>query len=229
MNLTDLKNSWVDEPEYHKDVHERLIWLVNGIPALKAHRDWVEQNIFGFGERSFHYLWKLLLAELPENPNLLEIGIFRGQTISLWKMLRPDSKVFGVSPLDSTGGHWDSDYEADVRRIHDQFGLDNPIIFKGLSGGKEIIWAAQERMYDLVYLDGGHSYEVVANDFLNYAPLVKVGGYLVIDDCNCEMHMPFGFFQGIEDVTDAKLAWLATNPPFEFCCSVVHISVFKRI
>jgi|GEM_PF-3601067 len=230
MNLTDFKNDWRDEPDYHKNIHELFIERVNTNEILKAHRDYVEQNIWGFGERSFWWLWKLICEELPESPTMLEVGIFRGATISLWKLLRPDAKCFGVSPLDSTDGHWESDYEADVRKIHDDFELNQPIIFKGLSGDKEIVWAAQERNYDLIYLDGGHTYEVIANDFLNYAPLVKQGGYLVIDDCNNEMSMPFGFFQGIDDVTNAKIKYMgSTDEGWEFIFSVVHISVYKRV
>jgi len=32
------------------------------VPYLKARRDWVEQNEWGFGDRAFHYMWYLLLT-----------------------------------------------------------------------------------------------------------------------------------------------------------------------
>jgi hypothetical protein len=28
----------------------------NSIPFLKEHRDWVEQNSWGYGDRAFHYM-----------------------------------------------------------------------------------------------------------------------------------------------------------------------------
>ena len=42
--------------------------------------------------------------------------------------------------------------------------------------------------------------------------------------------MPFGFFQGIQPVTDAVLEWEQTNigKDFEFVFNVVHLKVYKR-
>lgn len=230
MNLNTLKNNWNDAPEYHKEIHETFVQLVNDTPhPLKEHRDWVEQNVFGFGERSFHWLWKLITDEMPENFSFLEIGVFRCQILSLIKLLRSDAKVFGVTLLDTSGGVWESDYAQDLITIHERFGLEKPFIFKGSSLDPQIIEAASSFLFDVVYVDGIHTFDGALSDLTNYSPLVKHGGYLVIDDCNTEMAMPFGFFQGIKDVYDAKKAWLSTNPPFIFICSVVHISVFQRI
>lgn len=229
MILETLKKEWQNTPEYHQHIHELFCYIVNKDEVLNRHRSWVETNIWGFGERSFHYLWKILLSELAENPNILEIGVFRGQTLSLFMLLRPDAVVYGITPLSTEGGMWESDYGDDVRKIHDEFELRQPIILKGLSTDRNIVAAAHERYYDMVYIDGGHTYEVVMNDFLNYAPLVKEGGFLVIDDCNCEMHMPFGYFQGIQDVTNAKIKYMeTTDEKWEFVFSVVHISVYRR-
>ena len=45
-----------------------MVWTKFGrdtdsIRFLKAHRDWVEQNSWGFGDRAFHYMWYLLLRD----------------------------------------------------------------------------------------------------------------------------------------------------------------------
>ena len=37
--------------------------------------------------------------------------------------------------------------------------------------------------FDYVYIDSEHSYETVMRDLTNYLPKVKVGGYLLGDDC----------------------------------------------
>lgn len=229
MTITTLQQEWRDEPEYHQDINERFTILMNGIPALTEHRQWVRANIFGFGEDSFHWMWKLICDEMPKNFSFLEVGVFRAQIVSLIKLLRADAKVFGITPMDNSGGMWDSDYEADIRRIHDEFKLPQPTIFKGRSDSPEIIGKAIISDYDIVYIDGDHSFEGAYADLFNYAPLVKQGGYLVIDDACNDMKMPWGYFQGIIDVTTATLDYMKeSGDNWEFVTNVVHLRVYKR-
>lgn len=230
QTLQELKDSWVDTPEFHHHVNTGFAALTTQDEALNAHRSFVEANAFGFGERSFAWLWKLVLQELPDNPKLLEIGVFKGQTISLWKMLKPKAKVYGITPLNSAGGVWESDYAADIKHIHERFGLDQPTIIKEYSQDEAAIEGAKKYApFDVVYVDGGHTYEIAHDDLTNYAPMVKKGGYLVVDDAANHLSMPFGYFQGINSVTDALLGWQRTTEDFEFICNVVHLMVFKRV
>lgn len=231
MTLTDLKQNWTDTEEYHKHIHETLCDLVNAEPELKAHRDWIEQNIFGFGERSFWWLWILLLSELPETAKLLEIGVLKGATLSLWKQLRPHANVFGVTPLSSAGGVWDDDYMAAIKLIHGRFNNGQiPFLFVGLSEDEKVMVQVKDKVpYDLVYVDGGHTRENIDNDLLHYAPLVKPGGFLVVDDAACWMHMPFGYFQGILPVSEGLADYIKENSAdWEFITNVVHLMVYKR-
>lgn len=232
MNLETLKSDWKDTEEYHKHIHELFCELVNKDEELKAHRDWIDQNVFGFGERSFWWLWILLLAEMPENGKLLEIGVLKGATLSLWKMLRPNASVFGVTPLSTEGGMWDDDYLAHIKNIHDKFNNGQiPYLFIGLSEDKTIINQVNKMgEYDLIYVDGGHERRHIDNDLLHYAPLVKLGGYLVIDDGCCDMKMPWGYFQGIQPVTDGVIEYMINHQEeWEFITNVVHLRVYKRI
>lgn len=229
MNLTTLQKNWLDEPNYHKQIHESFIENVNADDKLKAHRDFVEQNAFGFGERSFWWLWKLLCKELPVQASILEIGVFRGATLSVWKLLRPYAKVFGVTPLDSSDGHWESDYKADIARIHEEFNLPHPHIFHGRSDNEQLIKAVTTFLYDCVYIDGDHSYDGAMLDLVTYAPSVKQGGYLVIDDACNDFNMPWGFFQGIEPVTQATLDYMKDNSAnWDFITNVVHLRIYRR-
>lgn len=59
-------------------------------PLLAAHRRHVEDQQLGFGDAAFHSLWRLLLHEARarfDTPRALEIGIYKGQVISLWALL----------------------------------------------------------------------------------------------------------------------------------------------
>lgn len=227
MQLEQLKKDWIDEPNYHASIHEIFIGEVNNNPTLKAHRDYVETNVWGFGERSFWWMWKLLCDELPTNFSFLEIGCFKGATLSVIKLLRPDAKVFGITPLDATGIDWEDDYEQLIKDIHDKFELAYPFIVKRRSDHPKSIETASAVNWDIVYVDGGHLREDIDNDLKHYAPLVQHGGYLVIDDACCDMKMPWGYFQGIKEVTDATLLYI-TDGKWEFVGNVVHLRIYKR-
>ncbi len=78
-----------DELRYYVDAYENteetLGWIyycfarnVNMIPALRAHRDFVDKYDHGYGDRPFGYLWKLLVEQMPRDFKFLEIGVFKG-------------------------------------------------------------------------------------------------------------------------------------------------------
>lgn len=230
MNLEQLKEHWADTPEYHKWLNENFTGIVNGRPDLKEHRDWVESKIWGFGERSFWFVWDLICRELPERAKMLEVGVFKGATLSVWKLLKPFATVYGVTPLDSTGIGWEGDYLQMIDEIHARFEQLKPIIIHGLSESKEAIETATATApYGVVYIDGGHEKHHIDNDMKYYAPLVEQGGYLVIDDACCDMKMPWGYFQGIQPVTDGVLEYMQEHGnDWEFITNVVHLRIFKR-
>lgn len=236
MNLTTLKQTWADTPESHMHISELFTALVNQDEQLCAHRDFVEQNAFGFGERAFQYLWDILIQEMPECFSFLEVGVFRGQIVSLVKLLADrqgkDVYRYCVTPLSPIGIGWESDYGDDIERIHDEFGLvKDYTVYKGLSNDELVVKQAWDTSpYNILYIDGSHTYEDALFDLKVYSLIVSTGGYLVIDDCNCDMNFPpSGFFTGIDTVTAAKLKWLETDGDgWEFIASVVHISVFRK-
>lgn len=226
-SLKSVQSIWADTTESHKIINEGFTKSVNDDPVLKTYRDWIEEKIFGFGERSFLHMWKLLIKEIPK-PYFLEIGVFRGQVLGLIRMLSPDAYITGITPLDATDGHWTSDYAADIKLLHDTFNLKQPRIIKGLSTDADVIAEASQQQYDIIYIDGGHSYEVAKHDVYVYSGLVKVGGYLVIDDCSHKYKLPEGYFKGIESVSKA-VDELLPNKYYTEILNVMHNRIFKRI
>lgn len=227
--IQELTEQWRDTPESHKRIHELFIEKTNETPDLKALRDYIESNIFGFGERSFYWMWKLICDTQKEDFKFLEIGVFRGQTLALIRMLKPDCEIYGITPLDSTDGHWESDYAADIIKLHDDFTLEQPNIIVGLSTDDEIEFRTRAfGPYDIIYIDGGHAHDVVKYDLKYYSPTIKKGGYLVIDDCCHKYKIPSGMFPGIETVSKAVDQWFP-NEDFKELFSVVHIRVFQKL
>jgi hypothetical protein len=226
-SIKEVRSIWQDTPESHKTINEYFTRQVNANPKLKAYRDWIEEKVFGFGERSFLWMWKLIIDDIPA-PEFLEIGVFRGQILGLIRMLSPKASITGITPLDSTGGHWESNYAEDIELLHQTFKLKQPTIIKGLSTDAEVLEQVSKKMYDIIYIDGGHSYEVARHDVYRYSSFVKVGGYLVIDDAGCKFNMPEGYFKGIEEVSRA-VDELLPNEYYAEVFNVVHNRIFKRI
>lgn len=233
-NLNYYKETWSDREEVHQSLHILFCSKVNSVPELKAHRDFTEQNCFGFGERSFLWLHKLLVDEMPNEFTFMEIGVYRGAILSLYKLLADmqGKKVtrYGITPLDGTDGHHDSDYAADIKNIHKEFKLKADYkILHGLSTDPGIIDQASKLSLDILFIDGGHSFPVVQNDLKHYPKLIKSGGYLIVDDCCNNLKIPHGMFGGIQSVTNAVNEWEATQKEFEFLFSVVHNKVYRKL
>lgn len=231
MNIEDLKLDQQTKIDLFRKEYE-------SVPEFVRLRTFVEENAFGFGEKQFYPLHKLLVDSLDsESINFLEVGVFRGQTLALYGILSElcDKviNIYGVSPLDSTDGHWESDYKKDIEDIHNKFMLPQPNIIEGLSQEQSVISQCGEMLYDIVYIDGGHTKEVVTSDIENYAPMVKKGGYLVIDDSANNIKGTInGFFWGIQevsDVVDSLLPPKTENPDWEYIGNVVHNRVFIRV
>ena len=49
----------------------------------------------------------------------------------------------------------------------------------------EAIKASNTHKYDILFIDGDHSYEGVKLDTINYLPIVRKGGYIVFHDTAC--------------------------------------------
>lgn len=234
MKLKDYSEAWEDTEAFHDLTNLKFEGFVNSDEKLKEHRDFVENHVYGFGERSFQWLHKLIVDKMPKEFSFIEVGVFKGQILSLYGILaeRTERKCvrYGVTPLNTAGGVWESDYAKDIEFIHDKFNISKDYtILKGYSSDEKIVKQAKTNApYDVVYIDGSHTYEDALFDLSTYGEMIKEGGFLIIDDCNNNLKMPFGYFQGIQTVTDAKLEWIKNNDKFKFIFSVVHISVFRK-
>ena len=240
----DRATEWYeDTPEKHTKIFNTFELLVNNHTELKRHRDWVIQNNFGYGETAFHWMWNLICKDLPMNFKFLEIGVFKGQMISLMSLLNSHHKkkgmIYGITPLTNAGDkyskHPDVDYEAHIQRIYQTFGLDASDlgIIQGLSNDPEIIETAQEiGPFDVVYVDGCHDYEVVVSDIINYGEMLEPGGLLVIDDVNNYLKIPDGLirmnWRGLEDVSNAARDTIEKDENFTELFAVGHNRVWKK-
>jgi len=232
MSLTNVKHTYTDTEQWNTYIHDKFCEEVNKNAELKELRDFVEQNAFGFGERSFYWMWKLIVDEMPKEFTFLEIGVFRGQTTTLIQLLAKQAgknvKVYGVTPQDATDGHWDSDYPMDLFTLEKKFNVPHLNIFRGLSTDPKIIQEVSQLKFDIVYIDGGHTYEVIKSDLEVYPKLTK--DFLVVDDCANRFKIPFGMFAGIESVSNAVdevLPPFGNKLNFDYLFNVVHNRIWR--
>jgi len=243
MDLQHYFNIYKNDKDIHKLLVDDFTAATNEISYLKEHRDFVEQHVYGFGERAFCYLWYLLVLSLDSTFKFLEIGVYKGQVLSLVELisqhLNKEAFIYGVTRLDSFAGetgifpdHPEENYRQHILDLHQHFGLefDDDQLIVGDSTNEEVIAEAEMiGPYDIVYVDGCHEYKYVKLDLEHYGEMVKVGGYLVVDDSSNNLDMPSGYFTGIQDVSDAVRDIIESSSQWEYKLAIMHLRVFKKM
>jgi SAM-dependent methyltransferase len=242
-SLLDWEGEYRDTSDDHRRVVETFKALTDTVPWLKEHRDFVEKHVYGFGERSFHWMWKLLVDQMPHTFDFLEVGVYKGQIPSLVRLISDHqsktAQITGVTPLSSFSGVTgkeakfpDEDYMQHIKNLHAQFHIpfSEGQIIKGDSTDPEIQEQARKRgPFDIVFVDGCHEYDFVVKDLKVYGEMVKPGGYLVVDDSSNFLHLYWGAFPGIEDVSRAVRDVIETDPKWKQVFVVMHDRVFRKI
>jgi len=210
-----------------------------GLPeGIQQHRRYFEQDARGYGEKAFHVMWCSLFREFaPEH--FLEIGVYRGQILSLVALLQKErgmrQRVTGISPFTNAGDERSLyphlDYEADVRSHFRHFGLDDPTLVKACSVERPAEATIAGTEWDCVYIDGSHDYEAVRHDWEMCSKAVKEGGVIVLDDA--------GLYTGFRALHDyypfrghegpSRVAREADRTQFELILQVGHNLVFRKL
>lgn len=230
-------NSWKNEDDWNNGFHKALTERVAGDPILSQHREWVKANQFGFGDDPFHAVWHELVRSMPNDFAFLEIGVFKGQTISLValcaKVMGKNATVFGVTTLSNTEDvrcrYPAGDYAAWIKQIHDQFQVPQPELIVGKSNDPKVIQAVQVHDYDLIYIDAGHDYRDVVSDIQNYAGHVRPDGFLIMDDSSINRLKVGSCWPGLEDVAKAVADHLDKDERFKFLFACGHLNVFQKV
>ncbi|MBX7126278.1 MAG: class I SAM-dependent methyltransferase [Cyclobacteriaceae bacterium] len=259
--LSNYLASYQNTAEINDRVFTEFTANTDQIDYLKAHRDFVEMNKLGFGDRAFHFMWYLILKSLgaeKKQVDALEIGVFKGQVISLWALISKNESLevnlSGITPLegnpsyknkllnkifsifsakyreDKAAGNFydDVNYLTLIQSLFTRFNLDfgKVSLHKGYSNAPEILERTKDSMYDLIYVDGDHSYNGALFDLQHYGPKIRLNGLLVVDDASCNIPGTV-FWKGHQSVSDACNSIDATK--FANVLNVGHNRVFRRI
>jgi hypothetical protein len=92
--------------EHNDFLYKELTDSTSADPTLRSHRSYVEQNKLGFGDPAFHAMWLRLIGFASRRFGIvsaLEIGVFKGQVISLWAVIARrwnfDVRISAITPL----------------------------------------------------------------------------------------------------------------------------------
>ena len=204
---------------------------------LREHRFYFTTNGRGFGEDAFHVLWWMLFRELRPK-KFLEIGVYRGQVLSLASILHDslaiDGKATGISPF-LPAGDAVSSYRTDIDYLEDtlvnfhNFGLPQPELITAFSTDDTAAEKINSEIWDAIYIDGNHDYEVAKSDWELCAKNLKRGGVLVLDDSALYTdYRPPAFATGGHP-GPSRLAQEVDANSFQEVLRVGHNRVFQRL
>jgi hypothetical protein len=204
---------------------------------LREHRSYFTKESRGFGEDAFHVMWYLLFREFKPRA-FLEIGVYRGQTLSLAALLQRHfsyaGEIVGISPFspagDSVSKYLKSvDYYSDTLANFAHFNLPAPTLIKAFSTDDAAQRKITEGRWDCAYIDGNHEYDVVAQDWRACAAGIVPGGLIVLDDSGLSSAYRAPAFATAGHPGPSRLAGeLKQSNEFHEILQVGHNRVFQK-
>lgn len=260
-SLRQLTDEYRNEEALNDLVFETLTKATWENPLLAGHRKYIEENLLGFGDAAFHSMWaRILEAAIHRHKKVraLEIGVFKGQVISLWGLLGATFNwpigITAISPLKGTplpktktmhkikwliskkyrerirnSDFYENDkYEENIQGIFSKYNLEYSKIrmLKGFSTDQKIISETKNLQFEILYVDGDHTFEGALHDFRVYGAKVVKGGWLVADDAGCSLPGT-KFWKGHEAVSRA--VQVLPSLGFKNVLNVGHNRVFEKI
>lgn len=235
LGRADWSRSLKDPTGFYLDTYR---WFHQHLPpALADHRTYFASAGRGFGEDAFHVLWAQLVTELKP-ASFLEIGVFRGQVVTLVALLSRLAgqlcEVVGISPFTPAGDSvsryaTDVDYLADTLQNFDHFGLAKPRLLRAYSTDPQAVALIESRPWDLIYIDGSHDYEVVVRDWEVCSRSVRPGGVIVLDDSGLTTAFRPPCFATGGHPGPSRLASELDRSRFREVLQVGHNRAFERI
>ncbi len=205
---------------------------------LKSHRQYFSRFGRGYGEEIFHLMWLELFYKYKPR-KILEIGVYRGQTISLFsllceKMLNSSNfQVHGLSPFsnlgDSVSNYPELNYLKDCLKNLKFFQCRNVFLHQLLSTEPEAINLIRNGSWDIIYIDGSHEFDIVKQDFENALIGLSEDGLIVLDDSSLYLSHPndTGRFWGHPG--PSRIAKEFASSKLRHVASVGHNNVYKKL
>ena len=149
--------------------------------------------------------------------NILEIGTYQGHTASYLSLLFPQARITTIDlPHNST--KFIDTYDRDknhlefVRERNELLQNFKNIQAKEIESSKFLLLSKGEITYDLIWIDGDHSYPQVSIDIIGSLHLLSSNGIVMVDDVykfDTDLEENYrksvGAFQTIENLSESKV------------------------
>jgi len=136
-----------------------------------------------------------LINDLPNDITMIEIGSFAGESTEVFIRSGKIKKLVIVEPWDDAiykpmnlkGTQVQRAFNNRIKKLNNEgIVLPELVIAKRLSTDAAPL--IEDGAYDLVYIDGEHSYNAVIEDIKNYLPKLKINGILSGHDYYTDQH-----------------------------------------
>lgn len=146
----------------------------------------ISKNING---RQCHHRVSIIhiLSKLYNLKTYLEIGVHNGTSMSYFVSSENAEKSYGIDLFEGTINKYKRDkllLDKSYKNITNNNLKCEINLIKGNSFNENIINKVKELNinFDLLFIDGDHTYKGIKKDFLNYNKFVKKNGYIILDD-----------------------------------------------
>ena len=185
--------------------------------------DWREVDGFFSEQDAADY--RALYSGLPDGAATVEIGCFRGKSLACVAdiIIEKDVAVLAVDPFDIADNpdYIEPGVEAKKSGMYEDFistldlcGIQNQIVVM-TKLSVDVASHLQEK-YNLVFIDGDHSYSAVCDDIKAWSPLIEEGGIL----CGHDWDEKGASWPGVHKAVVELLGW----PSFR-----QHIWAFRKV
>ena len=123
------------------------------------------------------------MEKMPKNSICTEIGVYEGDfSQQILKTVKP-KKLFLIDPWDEEN-HEEGQGEKRYQKVLDKFQSEikngTVVVYRAVS--HDVIEKFDNDFFDWIYLDGGHTYDNIMEQFSEYLPKVKLHGFVTGDD-----------------------------------------------
>ena len=167
---------------------------------------WIKENVFDTRNEMIKYYCNKL-----SNPKIIEIGVFKGDFLDYLVKECNIGSIDAVDLFEGTTCSGDADgnnvvyYDVGISYVEllEKYKyMQNIKLHK--SNSITFLQNQDDNTYDIIYIDGDHSYNSVKNDLINAYRKIKNGGYIMGHDYEMNMNKAktsynFGTKQAIDE------------------------------
>ncbi len=131
-----------------------------------------------------------VLVNMYDIKTYLEIGVHNGASMSyVVKQNKNKIDCYGIDLFCQDPNYQDYNCDSlDISRSKANVEANNESnstinLIAGNSLSQQTLNKVNHVDFDLVFIDGDHSYNRAKSDFTNYSSITKPGGFIVLDDC----------------------------------------------